>query len=548
MTNTMYTPFKEIDFGFSDAEGYVSSNKDMFNNIFIGDELEALMSPDKYYLIGEKGTGKTAYAVFFENNDYKNTTSVRMNLEDTDILSFINMKKAGHLQLSEYKDIWEVVLLINIIRCVRKDDIDAIFSFKQKKYDAMLAVLENYGLLAFRPEVVTTLSVIQKNSDRIASELKASILAVSGTTKGASSFETAEGSETKVIQNSIFLLKNLLIDVVKGLRLKKNRFLFIDKIDVYNSSSINFDEYKLWVKYLAEAVYYLNTRVFRAIKDRKGFIKIVLLLRPDVFDKLNLYNQGNRIRDNSVILDWQTSYRDYRHSKLFKLADNLLRYANNAVDALDPKDDGFYWDLYFGWKSSSTDPNTRTQDDSFISFLRFSLCRPRDIVEFLKAIKQQAILVNSQQTDTTFECFHSYKCQKSISDYFLQEARDWCLYKYPNGEFETIKHFFGFMNTGKAVKYSEYLTYYNEYIRSCENRSKMIVFEEMETPEDFLQLLYELNMICYIETAESGETYQIYCYRMRSISDLSPKIPPNKEYRVHRALLKSLNIEDENRV
>ncbi len=66
----------EIDFGYSDASSYRNnqSYKDMFSSVFVKDKsLERLMMADSYFLIGEKGTGKTAYATFLENSEYKNT-------------------------------------------------------------------------------------------------------------------------------------------------------------------------------------------------------------------------------------------------------------------------------------------------------------------------------------------------------------------------------------------------------------------------------------------------------------------------------------------
>ena len=68
--------FADIDFGYNDAFNYLNSrdHKDMFSSVFVkGRNLDKLMRPDTYYLIGDKGTGKTAYAVFLSNNDYKNT-------------------------------------------------------------------------------------------------------------------------------------------------------------------------------------------------------------------------------------------------------------------------------------------------------------------------------------------------------------------------------------------------------------------------------------------------------------------------------------------
>ncbi|HFC6395933.1 TPA: fun domain protein [Neisseria polysaccharea] len=63
----------ELSFGFPDAENYKrKENKGLFNKIFIKDDyLQKILNPSTSFLIGEKGTGKTAYAVFLSNNHSK---------------------------------------------------------------------------------------------------------------------------------------------------------------------------------------------------------------------------------------------------------------------------------------------------------------------------------------------------------------------------------------------------------------------------------------------------------------------------------------------
>ena len=65
----------DLQLGYTDAENYRRpENKEMFNRVFIRNEhLDRLCQHAISFLIGEKGTGKTAYAVFLANNDYKAT-------------------------------------------------------------------------------------------------------------------------------------------------------------------------------------------------------------------------------------------------------------------------------------------------------------------------------------------------------------------------------------------------------------------------------------------------------------------------------------------
>ena len=51
-------------------------------------------------------------------------------------------------------------------------------------------------------------------------------------------------------------------------------------------------------------------------------IKIMLLIRPDIMYKMPVHNMNQKLRNNSVLLNWVTSYRKYIDSKLFKIADD----------------------------------------------------------------------------------------------------------------------------------------------------------------------------------------------------------------------------------
>lgn len=64
----------DLPLGFTDAENYKRrENKTLFSHIFIKNSaLEQICLPSTTFLIGEKGTGKTAYSVYMENTQYKN--------------------------------------------------------------------------------------------------------------------------------------------------------------------------------------------------------------------------------------------------------------------------------------------------------------------------------------------------------------------------------------------------------------------------------------------------------------------------------------------
>ena len=101
--------------------------------------------------------------------------------------------------------------------------------------------------------------------------------------------------------------------------------------------------------------------------------------------------------------------------------------------------------------------------------------------------------------------------------------------------------FFQFLNGRSRFSYTDYEIAFNNYIEQICNR-EMDLFNEMDNKDDFLQLLYDLNMICYYDKDKNGNDLYRFCYREREIYNLAPKVKTGVIYGVHYALLKSLNL------
>jgi hypothetical protein len=94
--------FTEIDLGYNDAANYRNAprKRDMFNSVFVQDDyLRDLLREDTFFLIGDKGTGKTAYATYLENNTTKNTVSKIIDIGQTDYREFMKLHQKGYLQM-----------------------------------------------------------------------------------------------------------------------------------------------------------------------------------------------------------------------------------------------------------------------------------------------------------------------------------------------------------------------------------------------------------------------------------------------------------------
>ncbi|MCX6257988.1 MAG: funZ protein [Bacteroidia bacterium] len=520
----------ELNLGFIDAENYQGlENKELFNRIFVKNKyLDRIFLPHNYFLIGDKGTGKTAYAIFLTNNHYNNTKSDTKFIRETDYEKFITLKREKHLQLSDYTSIWKVIILLLLSNSLTKEELDYYPFNKGTKMKILLSAINEYYSSAFSPEIIYALNFIENN--KIAAELISKYLKVGEEQSQSTSFQ-----ESKFQVNLLYIEKKF-IEAISNIKLKNNHFLFIDGIDV-RPGEILFSDYLECVKGLANAVWSLNADFFTKIKDSTGRFKVILLLRPDIYYSLSLQNSTNKLRDNSVYLDWRTTYPEYRDSELFCLADKLLNAQQNKTTSI-----GKAWDHYVPWCGKSTF-REREYDPSFYKFLQLSYSRPRDIITMLQILQSIFIQKNHKENEVFQESdFDSHDFQNQYSQYLMGGIRDQLSFYYTNSDFELFLKFFQFLNGKVEFDYDEYIVAYKKFEAFLFDNCKNDIPEFVESADGFLQFLYVTNMICYYEELLNGNPMFHFCYKERNFANISPKVKSHEHYRIHYGLAKELNL------
>ncbi len=340
-------------------------------------------------------------------------------------------------------------------------------------------------------------------------------------------------TETK-FQTNLNYIEQQLISSLLDLKLSYNQFLFVDGIDI-RPSGIEYKEYLACVKGLAEAVWALNNDQLCISNGSKGRMKIVVLIRPDIFQAVGLQNSTNKIRNNSVFLDWRTTYPEHRSSNLFKLADRLLTFDQKITN----QEVGYFFDHYFKWESGSTSEK-REVDTPFIEFLRLSYSRPRDIVTIMQTIQILQVQKDSNGVDFKKEIFKSREFSNSFSEYLMGGIKDQLAFYYSDENYQMLMHFLTLFKGHAEFDYDFYCTQYKifcEYV--LENATELPEF--IEDKEIFLQFLYDSNIICYMDAGEWEPLFR-WCYRERNVANMSPKVETEKTYRFHYGLLKALNL------
>ncbi len=498
----------------------------MFNQIFLRTpDLEKLCESRNYFLIGEKGTGKTAYAVYLSNTGYKNNLSSIKYLRETEYRKFVALKKAKHLTLSDYTNIWKVLLYLLMARQVKDKEVGSAIE-KFFKFRNLSNAIDAYYKDAFNPEIIYAMQFVEESS--IAAKILSDFANIGGEAK-----DTVTFTESRFQINLMYIQKEFE-EAFSSIKLSQDHILFVDGIDI-RPTGIDYNDYLDCIKGLANAVWSINTDFFANIRDSKGRMRVVLLVRPDIFNSLGLQNQNSKLRDNSVVLTWNTTYTEYRTSPLFLMIDKLLSFEQpKKLNA------GQTWDYYFPFDARNI---TSEQEfaSSFIVALRYSLYRPRDLMTILEILRED-VLEQGGGTRLVFgeADFRNPAFIRKLSDYLMGEVKDQLMFYHSAEEYELFLKFFQFLN-GK-FKFT-----YDEYIESFESFEKFLKKNSLPTPsffttpDNFLQFLYELNVVCYIVDTYR-EPFFGWCFRDRTLSNIAPKIKTEARYEIHYGLRKALDL------
>lgn len=520
---------KDLNFGFHDGSAFLArKNKELLKDIFVEiEDVARICEEHIYYLIGEKGTGKTTYAAYLSNSTYHQTIGTKTfsikssitSISETEYDKFITLKKENHLHLSGYQSIWKVVLLLIIAGKIIENEGQGIFSFA--KFLKLKHIIDEFYKKAFSPEISTAISFVEKS--------KASIGITAKYLKGDVSHSASESSSHDSFQTDLLYLEKTFKDCIQSLKLNNHLILFIDGIDV-RPESISYDDYLECIKGLAHAMWSLNSNFFGNIKDSKGRLKVVLLLRPDIFNSLNLQNASSKLNDNAVIFNWEATYENYQRSQLFHLAEKLLSHNQKRKPTN-------IWDVYFPYTVKRQDTPNSGEDSSFIPFLRNSFYRPRDIVAQLSYLQQCAIR-RDKEAQYFVESDSSHDFMRLYSEYALGQVKDYLKFYFSDAEYESFISFFPHLKGLAKFTYSDFAKAYELYAKENNNLPKPLA-----TEHDFLQFLYDLNVIGYYEYVEGRDAPFIrWGFREKTFAHMSPKVMLDSTYIIHNGLLKALNL------
>ena len=506
-----------------DYYAYPTEEDSLFEKIFlVGEIVDDICQPSKSFLIGEKGAGKTAYSVYMCKHDHNNTKCSISMVNDLLYRKFLNMKKEGMLDISEMKDVWVNLLYLIIAERLYQINRNSILSEMRMK--KLKEAIDQFYSDAFKPELVNAFEFVQNASSSI------NVMA----SKGVFGIGTNRGKDTKQTyveqsyQISLLKIQKGFEDAFEELKLSFPYILFVDGIDGRPTDIENKDYFQC-ITGLVNAVLEMN----RGVLGKKG-IKVMPLMRPDVMYHIPIYNMNQKLRDNSVLLNWDTSYQGYVRSKLFKIADDFFAKQQESSYEL-----GESWNHYFPYKIQRYFEGNRRDEDAFVEFLRYSSYKPRDILTMLNEMVQ-----NTTGDQFTHDDF--IKMLNNYEEYLEGELKDYLLIYMSEEDYEDFRVFFDYFHGCFRFSYDEFKDKHMEYVQYMSKIGRSVP-SEIDTAQKALQLFYDANLIGYHEEIKSksgGVEHRVHwSCKERSYANMRPNVKVNESYSFHRGYAEALGIK-----
>lgn len=496
----------------------------LYNKTHFYDEL---MKDSCFYIIAEKGSGKTALALFFANDiDITSTVNSKLvPINAVDYNRFIQMKIKKKLEYSDYSSIWRTIILQLVAQLIVQKESNIIHrvtgKFKKiekaiKDFDENAVLPEMETIREFTSTFETNDGVMVRNKQIGGAEIKQ--------------------TSTEAVNEAVGVIRHHLLELEKSLKaglqdisLQKNVVLLLDGLDA-RPSEVSNEEFFECLSGLESALWHLNVEFFSVMKNQKKRIRICVLLRPDIFNELHIYNSNCKISDNSVVLNWETKTTDYRNSDLFHTIDKYFTSQNN-------NDPNMGWDAYFPEKDSSGNSK------AFIWLLNNSFQRPRDLFTAIKIlITEYKKKKKTKSSRFMMGDILSNSFTTEFANYLLGEVRNYANIYVSNNDFAHYQAFFRFLDGASEFYFAKFDTAYKRFI--ADPRSEEIINKKfLSSSTVLLQFFFDCNIIGYKEYARSqNDEFIHWSYRERSVYDIMPHIKTDKKLVVFSGLKKALDI------
>ncbi len=330
---------------------------------YLTPEVEQLLKGEKSYVIGRKGTGKTAIASYLKKQKKFNHFAIHLTLKNFPFNQLYELKDGKFTAPNEYITVWKYIIYANLLYLMA--DNEAV--------DPKLRSIIKETIPS-DPKAALSRKISEWTSGKFSVGF-AKFTAALGVSRSNESVEMTWTERAQV-------LESVILDNID----KSVYFILFDELD---------EDYK-YQSTLGEDGKYLDliTGLFKAVQDVKSIgidygkkINPIIFLREDIYDLIRDPDK-TKWSDLLIQLRW-TAYS----------IQPLLAY--RLSKAINPKQKqisfGKVWNRFFADETIGTGRGRKKQIMVYDWISRSTLLRPRDYIKFIQLCAKKAYGSNYHQ-------------------------------------------------------------------------------------------------------------------------------------------------------
>lgn len=425
MSSRRQKALKEIASWSIDAK--LEDNERYFYKTF---EVDMLLNGDKSYVIGRKGTGKTAIAKFLKSHVSYDFFAQDISLKNFPFNELYSLKDAAYTNPNEYITIWKFIIYMELLSLMRKNQ--ALSVTFRKDIDSLFPKKPTQGF-SRRIKSITSKAF----------NLDAKVLSYS------------QGAEYTKEDLSWIEKVDILEDLILNNIDRYKYFIIFDELDEdysYQSVIEPTGEYLNLISGLFKAVQYIKSLAFESNLK----INPIIFLRDDIYSLIK-DNDKNKWSDLEVNLSWtQTSIQPLLAHRLSRAFEQYSKPESHNF--------GKIWGEVFSNEAILYGKNRKKEITIYDWITRESLLRPRDYIKYIQLCAKKV-----------YESNHSHIYPNTVT------TQDILYSRYFRGELTDEVHslmpdidliFDIFSKIGKAyLNISDFKTMYDSYIEQGKLRN-----------------------------------------------------------------------------
>jgi hypothetical protein len=306
--------FSSMRFGSNAAEDeYADDPRLLLEGYYdLKGTLEAIVSGEKWLVLGPKGSGKSAIAehIRLSSRERDDWLVRKVDLLDFPFLDIDKLQIGGQTRGSRLPAVWTYLLCLQIVTSLENDE-----GFRSAENDELTRAIRSLRKAGFVPAAGLNESLFRLAKG----SLKLKALGIEAGVEGE--HDSDDGNFYQVVEMLKDLLAKVDVDTV--------HFLIIDGLDTL---SLGDDDEARWA--VLTALVTACDRLSRMFRGNKAPIRIVLLCRNDIFTRLG-YPDANKILGRSAsFLTWFPDSRRAIDCELFDLAEKKASVYSGKIDNL----------------------------------------------------------------------------------------------------------------------------------------------------------------------------------------------------------------------